>query len=302
VLVALLAEKGVPDARITAMPSTGTGGTVDGVILSITSPEILIGQTQFTGTVPAVDAKLNTLNRELVDRDFDLQDYINTIHASMQEIFEDSGYLDITNDPPAFSAPRKSLGRYSVDAQVTLHPGALYRVGAINIHPEPPATEAELRSALELKSGDPASASNLRVAAAALARVYSDKAFLDATASAAVDKIASNHTVNYSFTFSPRAQYRLASIDTSALSPELQHEFAAAWHTAPGALMDKALQTALRQTVQQLHTRFGILVAGKRDPLTHTVILTLQLRKLPGVDSEPSGPSEPFNTTSPQPQ
>lgn len=300
-LVKLLADKGIPDARITAMPSTGSGG-INGVILSITSPEILIGQTHFTGSVPAVDAKLNTINREIVDRDFDLQDYTNTIHSSVQEIFEDAGYLEVTNDPPVFAPPRKTLGRYAVDADVTIHPGALYHVGAINIHPESPLTESALRAALPLKSGDAASVSDLRVAAAALARVYSDEAFLDAKASAAVERIPSNHTVNYSFTFSPGAQYHLAAIDTAELPLELQHEFAAAWHVAPGALMDKSLRATLLQTVRQLHTSSAIGLAGRRDPVKHTVVITLQLRRLPGVNPGPSDPSQPFNATPDQPQ
>jgi outer membrane protein assembly factor BamA len=290
-LVALLSGKGIPDARITAMLST-RGGTVDGVILSITSPEILVGQTHFTGSLPAVDPKLNTLNREIVDRDFDLQDYIDTIRNSVQEIFADAGYLDIANDPPVFSPPRKTLGRYAVDAEVALHPGALYRVGTIAIHPEPPVSEAELRAALLLKYGDPASASDLRVAGSTLARVYSDRAFLDAKASATVDKIPSNHTVNYSFTFSPGTQYRLAAVDASALPADLQQEFAGLWHVAPGALMDKSVLETLRQTAKQLHTRYGIFVGAKRDPLAHTIVLVLQLRKLPAVDP---GSSEPFN-------
>lgn len=300
-LVALLTDKGIPDAHITAMPSQ-TNGTIDGVILSITSPEILIGQTHFTGSVPAVDDKLNTLDREIVDRDFDRQDYTNTIRNSVQEIFEDAGYLDVTNEPPVFSPPHKDLGRYVVDADVTIHPGDLYRVGAINIHPESPVTEATLRSALTLKSGDAASASDLRVAASALARVYSDQAFLDAKASAVVDRILSNHTVNYTFTFSPGTQYRLAAIDTSALPLDLQHEFAASWHVAPGALTDKSFQTTLRQTVQQLHTRSGIFVGGKRDPAAHTVVIALELRKLPGIFNDPGDPGTPLPSSVPPPQ
>lgn len=299
-LVALLAQKGIPDAHITAMPS-GTGGTINAVILSITSPEILIGQTHFTGTVPTVDAKLNKLNSEIVDRDFDLQDYINTIHGSVQEIFEDAGYLEVTNEPPVLSPPRQDLGRYAVDAEVTVHPGALYRVGAINIHAEPPVTESELRPELPLKSGNAASASDLRVAAATLARVYSDQGFLEARASAALEKIPSNDTVNYSFTFSPGMQYHLAGIDTSALSPDLQNEFAAAWHIAPGALIDKRFRATLLETVKRLHTRSGIFVAGRRDDHTHTVVVALQLRKLPGVPDEPGDPGTPIPSSIPPP-
>jgi outer membrane protein insertion porin family len=298
-LVALLRDKGIPGARITAMPPVGGPGAV---ILSIASPEILIGETKFIGTVPAVDVKLNTINREIVDRDFDLQDYTSTIRNSVQEIFEDAGYLDISNDPPVFSAPRKDLGRYAVDAEVTVHPGALYRVGAIHIHPEPPLSEAALRAALPLKPAAPASASDARVAADMLARLYTDQAFLDAHTSVAVDKVPSNDTVNYSFTFSPGAQYRLAAVDTSALPPDLQQEFAGLWRAAPGALMDKSFFATLRQTAKQLHTRSGIFVAAKRDPVKHTIVLFLQLRKLPGVDPATSAPPDPSASNPSQPQ
>lgn len=300
-LAALLAEKGIPDARITAMPSN-TGGKIDGVILSITSPEILIGQTHFTGSVPAVDTKLNTLNQEIVDRDFDLQDYTNTIRNSVQEIFEDAGYLEVTNEPPVFTAPHKDLAGYGVDAEVTIHPGALYRVGAIDIHPEPPVGEAALRAALHVKSGDPASASDLRVALGTLAGVYSDDAYLDSKVSAGVDRVPSNHTVNYSFTFTPGPQYHLAGVDTSALPLELQQEFAAAWHIAPGALADMAFRTALLKTIQELHTRSGIFIAGKRDASAHTVLIALQLRKLPGVTDEPGNPGAPIPSSIPPDQ
>lgn len=300
-LVALLREKGIPDARVTALPSSAGSGTMTAVALSITSPEIFIGETHFDGTVPAVDAKLNTLNRELVDRDFDLQDYSDTIHSSTQEIFEDAGYLEIASDPPVFSAPRKDLNGYAVDAQVTVHPGPLYRVGSINIHAEPPVSADEVRAALPLKSGDPASASDLRVATAALARLYGDHAFLQAKASAAIDKVPSNHTVNYSFTFSPGAQYRLAAIDTSALPSDLQREFASLWRIAPGALVDKTLQTTLRQTVRQLHTTSGIVLVAKPNLIAHTVTIALQLRKLPGNGPAPDAP-DLFTAPSPQPQ
>lgn len=297
-LVALLAEKGIAGAHITAMPSSA-GATATGVILSITSPEIFIGQTKFDGSVPAVDAKLNTINREIVDRDFDRSDYTNTIHNSVQEIFEDAGYLDVSNDPPVFSAPHKDLNGYAVDADVTIHPGPLYRVGAITLHAEPPVSAEELRAVLTVKSGDPASASDLRVATGEMARVYGDHAYLQARADAITNKIASNHTVNYSFTFSPGAQYRLQSIDTSALPLDLQQEFSRLWHVAPGALVDKNFKAALRDTARQLHTSSGILFGMRPNPASHTVAIVLQLHKLPGVSDRPEDPGTPLPSSIP---
>ena len=272
-LVALLGEKGVPDARVTALPSSNSpGDPMNAVALSISSPAILVGQIHFDGAVPTVAEKLTTLAHALADRNFDLREVNTTIHDSTQAIFEDAGYLDARQDPLVFTPPRKDLGGYVVDVQVPMHPGPLYHIGSIAIHPEPPLTDSDLRVVLPFKTGDPASAADVRTAVSALAHVYGDHGFLQARASANLDKNVSNHTVDYSFTFSPGAQFHLASIDASALPTELQQEFSGLWHVAPGALVDKGFQANLRDTLQKLHTRMAIFVgatARLRRPYRH---------------------------------
>jgi outer membrane protein assembly factor BamA len=302
-LVALLRDKGIPDARVTALPSSDTpSDPMNAVALSISSPEILVGKVQFDNTVPEVAEKITNLTNALVDRPFDLREITTTIHDATQTIFADAGYLDATNDSLVLAPPRKDLAGYAVDIQVPVHPGPLYRVGSIAIHAEPPLSDSDLRAVLPFKSGDPASAAAVRTAVSELAHVYGDHAFLQARASANLDKIASNHTVNCTFTFSPGAQYRLASIDASALPTELQQEFSSLWRVAPGALVDKALQSNLRDTLQKLHTRMGILVGAQRDPTAHTVVIILRLRKLPGVSTEPEDPGTPIPSSVPPPQ
>jgi outer membrane protein assembly factor BamA len=302
-LVALLQEKGIPDARVTALPSSDTPGEpMNAVALSISSPAILVGQVQFDGAIPAVAEKLTTLAHALADRNFDLREVNTTIRDSAQSVFEDAGYLDAINDPLVFAPPRKDLGGYVVDVQVPLHPGALYHVGSIAIHPEPPLSDSDLRAALPFKTGDPASAAGVRTAVSVLAHVYGDHGFLQARASAALDKNVSNHTVNYSFTFSPEAPFHLASLDASALPTELQEEFASLWHVAPGALVDKDFQANLRDTLAKLHTHMGILVGAKRDPAAHTVVIILLLHKIPGVSAEPADPGTPIPSSTPPPQ
>lgn len=293
-LVALLNEKGIPDARITAMPSSTTpGDPMNAVALSITSPKILIGDTHFDPAVPTVAEKLTALGQHLAARDFDLREVNVTVRDNVQEILADAGYLDGTCDTPVLAAPRQDLGGYAVDVQVTLHPGTFYRIGSIVLHTEPPATEAELRAVLPFKVGDPASASKLRDTVTALARVYGDYAYLRARAAAGLTKNLSNSTVAYSFTFSPGDQFHLAAIDTSALPTEVQQQFAALWHSAPGVLIDKSFQSNLRDTLLKLHTRSGIFVAAKSDPLTHTVVIVLQPRKVPEGSPAPSDQSDP---------
>lgn len=290
-LVALLREKGIPDAQVKALPSSESPGEpMNAVALTISSPEILVGQVRFDGTVPGVVEKLNTLSHALADRNFDLREISTTLRDSAQEIFSDAGYLDASSDSLVFAPPRKDMGGYVVDIQVPMHAGPLYHIGSIAIHAEPPVSDSELRAVLPFKSGDPAAASDVRNAVSALAHVYGDHGFLQARASANLDKNGSNHTVEYSFTFSPGAQYHLAAVDASALPAELQQEFASVWHVAPGALVDKDFQANLRETLKGLHTRMGILVGARDDPASHTVVIVLQLRKIPGTGSGPADP------------
>jgi len=302
-LVALLGEKGIPDGRVTALPSSDSPDSpMNAVALSISSPEILVGDVTFKGTVPDVTEKLTTFARALADRNFDLREVGTTIHESSQAIFGDAGYLDATNDPLVFSTPRKDLGGYVVDIQVPMHPGPLYRIGSIAIHSEPPLSDSELRSVLPFKSGDAASASAVRDAVSLLAHVYGDHGFLQARAAASLEKNASNRTVAYSFNFSPGPQFHLASIDMSALPTELQQEFSSLWHGAPGAIVDKEFQNNLRVTLEKLHTRMGIFVGAKRDADTHAVIIVLQLRKIPGVSMDAGDPGTPIPSSAPPPQ
>ena len=75
---------------------------------------------------------------------------------------------------------------------------------------------------------------------------------------------------------------------------ELQQEFASLWHAAPGGLVDKNFEANLRGILEKLPTRMGIFVAAKRNPDDHTVIIMLQLRKLPGVSTEPADSGAPL--------
>lgn len=298
-LVQLLNEKGIPNARITATPSSSNPGEpMNAVALTITSPEILVGQTHFDYGVPALTEKLAAVRQQLAGRNFDLREVNTFLRDNIDEIFQNAGYLDGSCDTPVLITPRKDPAGYVVDVEAKLHPGALYRIGSIVIHPEPPTTEAELLSVLPFKTGDPASASDLRDAVTALARVYGDHAYLRARAEANLTKNLANATVAYVFSFSPGEPFHLASVDTSALPAETRQEFAALWHSEPGALIDKDFQATLRTTLEKLHTHYGVSVAAKSDLAAHTVVFVLQLRGSPGVSPAPSSPSAQVQSAS----
>lgn len=277
-LVALLRDKGVPDARVTAMQSTShAGGPMDAIALSLESPQVVIGETRFHGTVPALAASLQAFGGSLNGQDFDSAETAQTVRQTFSEISEDAGYLDARADDPVYAAPRKDRDRYVVDEEVTLEAGELYRISSIDLRPSAPLTESDLRRALQLKAGDPASASALRVAQLQLARPYVERAYLLARATATVNKDAAAHTASYIVSFSPGDQFHFATLDANALPPELQTEFARSWHGAPGALVDQAFRTSLLQAVRGLHGSARVLPNERLQASDHSVTIVLSL-------------------------
>lgn len=279
-LLDLLRDKGIADAKVTFELSTSRpGGPIDAIALSITSPEVLVGETRFNGAIPSVQPKLTSFGHKLSGQDFDRLSTTQTLHQTSAEIFEDAGYLDFSNDPPVFAAPRKDLDHFVVDEEVTFHPGELYRIGSIDLQPAAPLSTADLSKALNVKTGDVASAVQLRLAENYLARPYTDRAFLMAHARADVHKDPSTHTVACTFTIAPGEQFRLGSVNMTALPPAAQSQLAALWHPAPGTLMDRSVQTALFNALHQLPPSLHVTMHQQLNAASRTadiILLTSQ--------------------------
>ena len=99
-LSALLAEKGVPNARVEAMQST-LGGI--GVALTITQPPITLGDVRLTGIAPDTVDQINLIASRLAASEFDSAETPNTIVNNTLDTHRNAGYLDATVDPPVFA-------------------------------------------------------------------------------------------------------------------------------------------------------------------------------------------------------
>lgn len=280
-LVDLLREKGIPNAKITSALSTGSGGAIDAVALSISSPEVLIGETRFNGAIPSLQPKLTSFSHKLAGQDFDRLTVADTVRQTSAEIFEDAGYLDISNDPPVFAPPRKDLDHYVVDEEVTFHPGEVYHISSINLQPAAPMSAADLTKALNVKVGDVASAVALRLAEDYLARPYTERAYLMAKAHGDLHKDSSGHTVACTFTIASGEQFHLASVDTTALPPAAQAQLAKLWHPAPGALMDRSFQVALFDALRQLPPSIHVTAQHSLNAANHTDTVRLKAHEAP---------------------
>ena len=248
-LTELLKGKGI-DAKVEAMQASG-GDKVTGIILTITRPEILVGETHVDGASPEFAAKLDGMGHGIAGQDFGIEETSRTIRQRLGDIYADAGYLDITNDAPTFAPPRKDMDRFLIDATVVVHPGEMYRITQIDLTAVPPLSAGELAKAAGIKVGDPAGAATLRLAKGEVAKAYRDRGYLDAFATEETAKDNAAHTVAYAFHFTPGVVYHLAGVDASSLPTDVQQVFASDSKLKPGVVAGVEVRQEIFRILQE---------------------------------------------------
>ena len=283
-LVALLAEKGVA-ATLDAMTSTDrAGGPLSAITLTISTPEIKIGEIHFEGASASDAARLANIRERFAGDDFDENSTPEAVVDRTKNVFRDDGYLDIAVDPPGHAdAPRASgTSRFLVDLNATVHDGELYRVTATDVRPAAPFSAGELKKLVAIKPGDPARQTDLQVAKSELASHYHHAGYLDAEAQLDMPKDTATHHVTYNFTMVPGEIYHVASIQAAGLPPDQQQKFEHSLHIAPGAIDNDAVMTQLREGMMTLRSMgFVSGMTERRSRQVHTVEITIQCKRAP---------------------
>jgi outer membrane protein assembly factor BamA len=286
-LAALLAQKGIANAKVDAMQSSVGGG---GLALTISQPEITVGEVHVEGTAPDAIEQMNKVTARLAGRDFDSAETPGTIVNNTLDTHRNAGYLDATVDPPTFSAPHKDMQGYAVDATATVHPGALYRIASITYTGADPALEPEIAKAETIKVGDPAQQMTARIAAGLAARTLSSSGHLEAKATAQVSKDSSAHTASYTIALTPGPVYTFAAVDTNGLSSTAQAQFAKAFHAQPGVVANRDLTVQIMRALQAAGVLKTATLSAKLDRSAHTVTYAIVSRAASGQDPDPAQP------------
>jgi outer membrane protein assembly factor BamA len=276
-LVALLHAKGV-DATVDAHEN---GFSADSVTLSIVSPAIVIGDVQFQNSLPALRPQITTLQHRLHGQDFDIAESTKTVQDSVNDIYENAGYLAVDTSAPTYSAPHKDLLTYAVDLSSTITPGDIYHVANLHINAQPPVSQADLAKAANIKPGDVASLAAQRLALSEMQQVYASQGYFDAKVLFTLHQDNGVHTVEYACNFVPGEIYHFASIDTSALALDQQAAFARAFTVAPGAIANADLRAAVSKALQSLHLTFPVGLNMVADSKNHTVKIVLKTSASP---------------------
>jgi outer membrane protein assembly factor BamA len=277
VLVDLLQQKGIAAAKVEAKQAGGGPGQAPSAIsLSITTPQITVGELHLNNTLPSLAPLLDKLRARLREEDFDVVETAKAVHDSVADIYQNAGYLDVATTTPTYGAPHQSLTGYAVDLTAEVTAGEVYRVNDLRLLATAPLTPIDLTKVSGLKPGDPASPAALRLARGEMEQAFRNDGYLDAQSRVATQKDSAAHTVVYTVTFAPGAIYHFAALDTTQLPAAQQAAFARDFHVAAGAVANLELRQAVNRVVYDLHAQKTITIDIKPDPAHHTVTLVLR--------------------------
>ena len=271
-LVSIAKEKGL-NISVTAATDSVTGQRT--VALMIEHPPIVFGNLKIPEASPAFGATTSTFQQGMNGQEFDQFMTATTVMKDATDIYRNTGYLDATVAVPVFSAPRKTATGYAIDGSAEVHLGDRYHVASLQFNSPPPVAEADLRSAAELKKGDPAAPMGLLITSQKFSRLYADHGYLDAesTTSSTIDNVA--HTAAYGVETRPGELYHLASVDASAAPPDVQAELAKDSRLSAGVAADQQVRRAIGDVLARHNLLKAFSLNQRPDRASHTVVLVL---------------------------
>jgi outer membrane protein assembly factor BamA len=246
-LEVLTKEKGIP-AQISAVSDPAH----QVVVLRIDSPRVLFGDLKPSEEFhAAMGGSTASLEHGLKGSEFSSLDTPETIVNDLKKIFSSGGYLDVTINPPVFSAPRASGANYFVDGSAAIHRGEQYRVSSVTFDGAPAGMEGALRNEANVKSGGPASPSAADLSNADLEGRLAQFGYLDAQSSVATANNPPAHSVAYTFRINSGPLYHLSGIDASKATPDIQTALAKDSRLKPGVVLDQSVSDAISEDIHK---------------------------------------------------
>ncbi|MFP5205847.1 MAG: hypothetical protein ACLGSH_10860 [Acidobacteriota bacterium] len=270
----MLAAKGVK-ASAKATLTSGLGPQKLTEVNFTVSPPVHIGPIQLAGVSPAMQPKVSLLAKGQTGNGFDTENTTVGLKRAFEELYHDQGYAAAHVDV-AQGAPVMAAGSIDVPYSVTVHEGAIYKLGKIDLPVNALVTRAEIKKKL---SKTPRGAGRpLDLFVLAVRDAYAARGYLDCSVVLHPQLNDDAHIVNYSLEIAPGAQYRFASVTFEGAPDAIASRLKRAWKMAPGDVFDESYldsfaaqaqkkDKALAKWMRTMTTTFDF----KPDAATHQV-------------------------------
>jgi outer membrane protein assembly factor BamA len=260
--------------------NTVSGGPIDAMVYSLSDPAVRIHQLRVDGVSAVAQNKVDIVRQAYIGTDFDRLSGI-AIQRRLQDAYRDLGFLDITIDTAAHSAPTIEPKQIFVDVSTAAHEGSQYHIVRIDYPASTIVSPATFENGAALKPGDPAAQYLIGQITQRIDHEFHRRGYLDEETQLAEKKDTTAHTVAYSYTVEPGDLYHFKGITLPGATEEQQKAFDRAWALKPGAPLDRDYVMLFFQKIGDLATFHGYTAKPAFAPNRndHTVQITAPVLK-----------------------
>jgi len=245
-LIEELAAKNI-QATISATPYSASG-KVAAVSLTITNPEVRVGEIQWNSTSDDLASKARVVLGQAIGATYSIGGTSSLLERSLTNFYGERGYLEVK----AHATPDTDI---AVDPQsinipfvVTVDPGPQYKLGAVQLAPDLVVSQSIFDKQSGLRAGSIASLVALRTNWTFLVRQYHNKGYMRAEVISTPTFDRAQHTVSYLVTAVPGPVYNMGTLRIDNVTDDLRARIQAALKMPAGSVFNEGAVLSMTAT------------------------------------------------------
>ncbi len=248
VLEEMLAAEGAK-ATVKATLTSGLGKQKATAMNFEVAPAVHIGQIQYAGVSPAMQAKVSLLAGGQTGNGFDTENSASGLKRVFEDLYQDEGYAAVQVDVAQAVTLAASAQSIDVPYTVTIKEGGVYKLGTIDY----PAGALISRGEVEkIVAKNPKGAGRpFDLFLLAVGDAYHAKGYLDCAVVPHPSFNEGAHIVNYSLEITPGTQYRFGSVKFEGAPEAMAARLKAAWKMTPGDVFDQSFVSGFAVLAQK---------------------------------------------------
>jgi outer membrane protein insertion porin family len=281
----MLAAKGIK-ATVEAMPYTDFKlHEVTAMSFAITAPPVRVGEIHVDGASEALDPKAVEMLARLTGSAYDVEGSPISIETFLGNYYRDKGYLEAVVHATRQNDPIIGAEAVHVPFQVSVLPGALYRLASVQLAPGLLVTQADFDKQSHIHPGVIATSPYVRENWQFIERQYHNKGFMKAVVHSTASFDRAQGTVSYTVTAEPGPIYVMGKLTIGNTADDLRAAMLAAWKMPAGAVFNEGsilafyathnVNPALERTVASANLKYVLTLNDD----THTVDVVLRLER-----------------------
>ena len=252
---------------------------------SIVAPAVQIGEIRLDGASAPLDPKAAEILAKLTGSPYDTVGSPSQIATYLGNFFRDKGYLEADIRAVPQGVPAVTAEAIRIPFQLSVAPGAQYRLSGVRLAPGMLVTQAEFDRQSGIHTGDVADHQRVTENWEFLARQYHNRGYMKAAIlpTPAFDRTRS--MVSFDVTADPGPVYTMGALTVENVSDDLRAAILAAWSMPRGSVFNEMsvrsffAKTGVHRAVERVYSTVNFKYVLQLNDEARTVDVELHLEK-----------------------